>query len=482
MTKIDLDYYKAELSGIQKFLDKYYSSFLYRGWQILKLIHVYFVRHYEFSNYKKNIQKDKHSTLFSPLQKYLKRKIYKDIIIYPPTIEWNIPLIQRPQHLAKALAQRGYLFLYCTNNVFDRVMGYDEIYHNLILTNQYITVLSNVYRGWILFQASHSGYTIKDLRNWKLLGYKIIYEYIDEIDPKLVSNTQYRKIIHRHKAINDTVIDLAVVSSRRLYLDLKDKLNNDNIIYIPNGVEFDHFNVPAQSDTSDLDFIAKQEKPIIGYYGALANWIDYHLINTIAKLKPEWNFVLIGWDFDGSLSKLKNLNNIHYLGIKNYSKLPAYLAKFDVCMIPFMRGNIAKSTSPLKLFEYMSGGKQVVVTKDLEECKGYHGVYFASTPEEFVHNIDSALKRINEKTLTNILINQGLRNSWKTRALRFDRAIQAINKTTDHYKTTILSKKMLRYKTEFLKKYKLELEYTLDKIQKNKIYRIWKFITLQSNI
>jgi len=61
----------------------------------------------------------------------------KGIIVYPPTIDWHMPLFQRPQQLAKAFAKEGYLFFYCTNNLrFDKVKGFKEVEKNLYLCNQ----------------------------------------------------------------------------------------------------------------------------------------------------------------------------------------------------------------------------------------------------------------------------------------------------------------------------------------------------------
>lgn len=62
--------------------------------------------------------------------------------------------------------------------------------------------------------------------------------------------------------------------------------------------------------------------------------------------------------------------------MKPYRELPAYLRFFDAAMIPFLVNDITNATSPLKLFEYMAGGKPVVVTP-MEESQHYPGVLVA---------------------------------------------------------------------------------------------------------
>jgi len=51
----------------------------------------------------------------------------KGVIIYPPTVDWNIPLFQRPQHMAKHMADNNWLYFYCTSNTYDKVKKFSKI-------------------------------------------------------------------------------------------------------------------------------------------------------------------------------------------------------------------------------------------------------------------------------------------------------------------------------------------------------------------
>ena len=160
-----------------------------------------------------------------------------------------------------------------------------------------------------------------------------------------------------------------------------------------------------------------QKLPIVGYYGALAPWLDYELISQAAKNNPKMNFVLIGVNYQNALSKLDtSIKNIYYLGPKNYTELPKYSSFFDCAIIPFSTGRIAKGTSPVKLFEYMAMGLPVVGTKDLKECEGYDYVYLAQDYDEFSKYIEQGIEEHKKEETREKLLEQGKQNSWQSRA------------------------------------------------------------------
>src|SRR5690625_2938496 len=59
---------------------------------------------------------------------------------------------------------------------------------------------------------------------------------------------------------------------------------------------------------------------------------------------------------------LPRLPNIHWLGQRDYDLLPAYLAGWDVALMPFAINEATRFISPTKTPEYLAGGKPVVST------------------------------------------------------------------------------------------------------------------------
>jgi|GEM_PF-5659555 len=125
---------------------------------------------------------------------------------------------------------------------------------------------------------------------------------------------------------------------------------------------------------------------------------------------------------------MKQVSNIFFLGRKDYQILPRYSCWFNVAMIPFKTGPIAKATSPLKLFEYMSSGKQVVCTRDMIECAGFAGVYLSKSKSDFCQKIKLALARQQSVGLLKLIKHQAQSNTWQKRASQISDKIQQIDK------------------------------------------------------
>ena len=213
--------------------------------------------------------------------------------------------------------------------------------------------------------------------------------------------------------------DLCLATARKLLKEVE--LYRPDVLYCPNAADFEFF-ARAQNRGEhrlpvDLEAVVAGGKPIIGYYGALASWFDYELVEYVAGKRKEYNFVLIGPDYDQTLkkSKILQMNNVFWLGPKKYHELISYLAFFDVAVIPFKINNITLSTNPIKLFEYLSAARPVVTTA-MPECRQYPEVFVSKTPEDFAKNLDRALQVRNDKDFLARLVEVGRNNSWESRA------------------------------------------------------------------
>ncbi|MHC5720671.1 MAG: glycosyltransferase, partial [Nostoc sp.] len=79
--------------------------------------------------------------------------------------------------------------------------------------------------------------------------------------------------------------------------------------------------------------------------------------------------------------------NIHYLGGRDYKQLPAYLAGWDLAMLPFARNESTRFISPTKTPEYLAAGKPVVSTSIRDVVRPYGEsklVRIADTVSDFV--------------------------------------------------------------------------------------------------
>lgn len=343
------------------------------------------------------------------LKNYLLGKDYRTIIIFPPSLDWNVQLFQRPQQLALALAKQGALVFYIQPKPERNYQPFELISERLYLCRVHIDTFQIISEPNIYLLTWNSNYASR------FTNPKIIYDFVDDIDVFYGDKAQIKNG-HEYLLKNAKIV---LATANKLVEEAK--LSRNDVIYSPNGVVFDHFaTVGSQEQVippSDLLHLLDLEKPIIGYYGALARWFDYELLKGIAERRPDYLFVLLGPDYDGTVKHtgISQIMNIHWLGVKQYDELPSYLHYFDVATIPFLVNDITHATSPLKLFEYMAGGKPIVITP-MRESMQYDGVLVADGPDEFVQQLDKALLLSNNSQYIHKIKKLALQNTWESRA------------------------------------------------------------------
>ena len=347
------------------------------------------------------------------------RGAYKGVFVQELVIDWNVPLYQRPQHIAAALGRLGYLVIYKTDNwAGDNVNGVREVEKNVWLTNkvQQVDSVNNVVRS---FYSTAYANTPQILLQNNKRGI-LIYEYIDHIDPQISGDAEN---IRRLLALKDFAcskdVDFVVASARKLEEEMVSLVGNTKVISVPNGVDTRHYRNPIHKKMPLPDNLVQFRKKytnIVGYFGALAPWLWYDMIDELVKSRPDLGFVFIGPDYYGGLARLPKADNVLYLGIVDYKILPAYAHTFDVCFIPFALGEIAKTTSPLKLFEYFALMKPVVVTADMQECIHFQEVFFGGDVSSISQAIDSAIAIKHNHEFCQKLSKLADENDWDRRA------------------------------------------------------------------
>lgn len=160
----------------------------------------------------------------------------------------------------------------------------------------------------------------------------------------------------------------------------------------PSGVETSHF-ARARSISDLPPDIASLPRPIVGFYGVIDERLDIELLAGAASARPDWSFVLIGPVVKIDAATLPVRDNIHYLGMRDYNRLPVYLAAFDVAILPFAQNAATRFISPTKTLEYLAGGRPVVSTpiQDVVELYG-DVVAVADGVEAFVVTIEELLE------------------------------------------------------------------------------------------
>lgn len=173
---------------------------------------------------------------------------------------------------------------------------------------------------------------------------------------------------------------------------LVEKLRQDNpqTHLASHGVKHALFAQALEDKTEVPADLAALPKPVLGYYGLIEDWLDQDLLVYLAQRHPDWSIALIGKAMVDT-SRLEKMPNIHLLGRKPHSELPAYCKGFSAAIIPHQVNELTRHMNPIKLREYLSAGLPVVSTA-LPEVSFYPDhCAVARSYEEFDHAAQAAI-------------------------------------------------------------------------------------------
>ncbi|WAS89791.1 glycosyltransferase [Nannocystis punicea] len=151
---------------------------------------------------------------------------------------------------------------------------------------------------------------------------------------------------------------------------------------------------PEPADQRDLPH------PRLGFHGALDRDLDLDLLAAVADLRTDYHIVLIDLEGSADRSRLPRRANIHDLGRKSYAELPAYVAGWDVALLPYTREAAARGVDPTQTLEYLAAGKPVVATPIPAVINPYaiQGVAaIAEEAEDFVIAVECELQRLDRR-------------------------------------------------------------------------------------
>lgn len=227
-----------------------------------------------------------------------------------------------------------------------------------------------------------------------------VYDVMDDLASFRAAPPELR----RREARLLSEVDLVFTGGPTLYRQRRDM--HPSVHCFPSGVEAGHF--AATTRTSPPGGLAYRSRPILGYYGVIDERLDLDLLAEIADRRPDWTIALIGPEAKIDESTIPDRDNIVRFGQQAYDDLPAFLACFDVALMPFARNEATRAISPTKTLEYLAGGKPVVSTPITDVVTLYgDAVDFAATGKEFVAASEAVLNRTRDAD-----------RQWRARAAR----------------------------------------------------------------
>ncbi len=185
-----------------------------------------------------------------------------------------------------------------------------------------------------------------------------------------------------------------------------------------------NFSAAARS----ANLLAGIPRPVVGYFGAIADWIDLDLVREVAAIRPQYSFVLIGQVFGRDMSELECLPNVYLLGNQRYELMPSFLSDFDACTIPFLLNQVTRATDPVKIYEYLSQGKPVIATDMAELAQCGDLIYIGKDSEDFACKVDAAVGETNNDTHNDLpqrRMEFARSNTWARRVEAIDTRVAA---------------------------------------------------------
>lgn len=361
------------------------------------------------------------------IKNILKNEEYDRIILWRSSFGYNVPLFQRPQHIANNLSKNKCLVFYEVTTMTDKVKTLKKHQKNIYLFNFNNRALNKILMQelnnnkkpkYIQLYCTDWKLSVENIKDYLNKGFKFIYEYVDELSPDLAGTKEIPKnIIEKYEYVMQNPEIFVVVTADLLKEDVIKKRGKKNLVFSSNGVDYQFFEKinPKYEYEPEFQEILNKDKPIIMYYGALAKWFDYDLIKKLAKTN-KYSIVLFGIKYDESYDKaITDEKNIYFMGPRDYQVLKNYAIKADILTIPFKINDITKSTSPVKIFEYMALHKPIVTT-DLNECHKYKSVFIGKNPSDFLKKIEEALKLSDDKKYLKLLDKEARENDWSMKA------------------------------------------------------------------
>ena len=189
--------------------------------------------------------------------------------------------------------------------------------------------------------------------------------------------------------------------------------DHDGIV-VPNAVDGREW---ADASLPAPPVLAAAAPPRILYIGSLDGRLDVDAVVATARRFANGTVVLAGPVADPAhVARLRDEANVVFAGPQGRADVVAMVHAADVCVIPHHRSPLTETMSPLKLYEYLAGGRPVAAT-DLTPMRGVDdSVHLVAPDEPFEDAVARALERgpMAEAARLDFI----RRNSWEDRMTR----------------------------------------------------------------
>jgi glycosyltransferase involved in cell wall biosynthesis len=186
--------------------------------------------------------------------------------------------------------------------------------------------------------------------------------------------------------------DVVFTGGRKLF-ESKSR-QNKNCHFYGCGVDLEHFGRAQDARTTIPPDLRRLPQPVLGYFGVVDERMDYALLVKLAEANRRWSVALIGPVLKVEERTLPRRPNLHWLGGRDYSQLPAYAKGFSICLMPFARNESTEYINPTKALEYMAAGRLIVSSAVPDVVRNFGEVVRIGTNhDEFISHCQEAISK-----------------------------------------------------------------------------------------
>ena len=311
---------------------------------------------------------------YRPLPRLVIKMTNKGSLLYISHVIWNW-IKQRPQYTAEQLAQ-AYNVTYLQPQVHRSHGLKENTVKNLAVVDlPRIPTLGDMLRPVIGINDGLARKKVADevransaniiwlaspvTLRWLPESYQghLIYDCMDDHDAFLEDDEKsYMEALER-ALVNKA--DLVLASSTRLVEKMRrmDETGDKKILLVRNGFDGKVLDLPKTTGNkrdSDAPFKAC-------YFGTIGPWFDFVAVGESLRRFPNLRYKIIG-PFDTGVEPLRD-PRIEYTGPVAHDSLGDYVADCDCFVMPFQLNDIVLSVDPVKMYEYINFGKDVVCVR-----------------------------------------------------------------------------------------------------------------------
>ena len=191
----------------------------------------------------------------------------------------------------------------------------------------------------------------------KILNKPVILDYIDTNFFKIIPS-----FVRKYAARNANII---FAISNYLQNFAKNEYNCKNVLYLPNGIDTDLFQIDKIMRNKKRKELNIEKDIVIGYTGSFAYYEGIPvLLEAFKNLNKKYSNLKVAimgkayFDGDENIAEIVKKNDLEekviFIPAQPYEKVPDYLSAFDILCCSKLDVEINRVANPIKVVEYLS--------------------------------------------------------------------------------------------------------------------------------